>query len=1522
MISLSRTTSEIPEVIGIHCKISLIFLIIFCYTFPIYGGIQILKSFNDTTDHLNINFKNEKLSLNDSSGLLLKVYGDSIRNAGINNIFPEVISYGKDTFQFFFATQTTNRILKSSVRVTPTSAVSDNSPTKFTDYNPFGVTYLHADRGKSQTMISFLQKITGGVGLTVRNEYTYLDIDSSQGMDYIGSSQCFMEDDTFLVINSVNLNKINLRKIFVQNNNITIAKEIIVSQDIQKLSNCSVCFDNDDAVLAVWSRGELDQPRQLRYCFYNRNLTDGISGVLGEMVCDDSLYNYDDVSIVSYGPARFAVIFWNSSGVSMYQLTRNGGSVQHTLKPVFQKSNIRFSTASIYDSNLVIVANGDIDNDGISGIEGEVFKINGNGTLVSKRKISFSNVLASPINKMTHYSTAINCAIDSIGNIGVIWRDSSSVLGCVWANRGIKYNKGYWTSSIYAMSESENDSIKIYPPIVYRSDLNQDNWFLEDSIRVGSNLVQTVNGAWQSFSNDTILTTDRFFQFRVSLNRKVNRDSLRTPVIDSVRLNWDIKPKFNSYDSVKIGTKTEYTVSFGDTVQLLSRIDSARIFIGVMDPDQSDNISLRGHGVCEAAIKSITTGPLYKTSIKIPPIMRSDTVSSCTFTAWDKQNWYATPVNIFLKTNNSIPYLNVGVMTHVAGITDSFSFPLNSTIILQEKDSVSFVYSVYDTNDPITCKSYLKLENSAILSLMDSTAMGSEKKFCLSENERLYVDTVKVLLSAKDEDTTIELSTRVLFNHSPQILYCIINGDTVNNNDTVRVSIRDENILNVAVSDTDCYFWDSLVYILSINGQKKITGSKQCSIQYSFTPQRFDSIMTVVVSDKFEKKDTIRFCLKYPWLETDTTISNEYTVVLKDLLSGPSLVIGDGLGYDTQLPLHNSGNDSMAFTGINFKVDSRKWFSVSIMQENGYRSFNSTNYTEFRTVVLPPDSTQWVRFTFIDSLMRGDSVVYDTLILLTSDPSHPQLIIPVRMEYNDLPRVLSVEPWFASDIPFTGLAKQRTYRSYWFPPHASVSMLFSEPLDTASAIRGISVYSVLDSIQTGTAQPIDLKYYWSQNYTKLDIRPVYRIRSARFNVLPPEGLFIPTDSVRIRLNPNLTDRATTPHGPNKLDVNSDFFRDTTDDTAFGMTVDSITFSLLSVSPSPGDTSIETKPEITLLFNAPVYAASVDTALINNKTLSVFSRYNDGLAIPYDSVIIDSNKVKFFLGRTLFYYDSLWCRFRDFSIRDRMGFPSDNNNDGIAVSLFDTNLTNDDVFWRYRVKGIRVVAVSPDSSDNVKDVSPLIKISFSEQLPEGIFDFSASNNRSLHIKSKFSSDSISFRSIQVGSDKRSIEFIPQEKFFSNDSVHCYFNGFNRNHRYSQEINLPSDQNSTFASIDWHFHTGYIGFYTFPNPYKPGKNKQHCSDNGPCGIWFKNLHVLKSGIFSVRIVIYSINAHPVYDSQKAGVTIQFGLKESEGRPQWLWDTRNQYGDLIASGLYFYVIYDLNSNVLMKGKLIIVR
>jgi len=1502
----------------------LIFLMILMGFFKAYGAKKLFKDFSELADSSNIAITaGGSFSLNDNYYKLVKVYGDTIKNSSIISSSPDVLSPGPDTFQFYYIANSGKKLFTSAVRLTDTGVDFDNAPQKVFDTDQSSTSFLHANKGDNGVTISYVQDSSHGAFLTVGNGHTRTRIDSSTYFDYVASSQCNLEGDTFLVVNSVEADELKLRKIYSRNHVISVIQEVQIEKDTvldrRHLTNCAVGYDYNDLILVIWSRGPPTAPRKMHYKFYNRELVSGLSGTLDILICDNELYHYDDVVICPYAPGKFAVIFWNSSGVGMYRLTNTGGVVQQSYSQIYNKSGLKHCTATLKNNTMAIVVNGDLDGDNRPGIEGEIFDFN-DGILSNGIKIRFSDIAAADAKMLDHKSTAINCAIDDKGSIAVTWRDSSMVQGTVFANRGIKYQHGYWTSRIQSFSDSANDSIRIYPLEVSKSGWKQNNWYLQDSIRFGNTVEQCSSAPWESISSDTLLTTKRFFQIRVRLDRKSGKDSLTTPLIDSVVATWNVKPRFKSIDSVVTNAGTMKNISFGDTLQLVSRKDTAEVFLSVYDPDQGDVIRVRGSGPVETSLKTVHGEPVFKTSLKILPVFKTDTVVACSYSAYDSKSWYAVPVNLKVKTRNTVPVLNAAIIIRDnEGNPDTLPLPLFHTLVLQQNDSIDFIYSVSDTNDPLSCKAVVSRVDNNHNTRLDSVTGGIWKTFRLKASEITPVDTVIIRITGTDEDTSVHLNTRFTINHWPVIRFCRIGTDTFYHGDTIRIALQKENKINVTVNDTDCFFWDSLSFRFRIGDRQQMLHSRSVEAQFSYIAQRSDSSMRIVVSDKFGKTDSILFFIKFPWLEDDTSVNHDYRSALNRLYPGPSLVIGDGVGDTVKLPLLNSGNDSMYITGLEFRNDSRKWLSVSIIQDNRYTVFTSENNHSLRPVCIMPDSTLWLTFLFSDLQMQGDGLIGDTVVFYTSDPSHPEISIPVQMEYNDLPRIINVNPWFSSDIPYSGLAKQRIYKPYWFPPHASISVSFSEPIDSVSAHNGIKVYSILDSMFTGKAQIIEMHYVWSQNYTKVELRPSYKNRSAKFGILPPDGLFIPTDSLALVITTELTDRASTPSGPNRLDYNNDFRRDMTGDTMLCMRVDSVTFSLLSVTPSPGDSSVSVRPEITLLFNAPVYAASVDTARKNNSSLAVYSKYNDYALLEFDSILVDSCKVTFRIGRSLFSGDSLWCRFRSRSVRDMMGLPSDNNDDGISSSLFDTASTADNLSWGYMVKKIQVISVTPDSGEKVNDVSPAIKITFSDSLPDNVFDMSRENNRSLYVKSRYSDEAISFKNIELSPDHRSITFQPDVKFFSNDSIYCSFAGISKNYRYSKSSNIPAGGDA-YAARNWHFFTGHIGFYTFPNPYKPGKNQKHCNEKGPCGIWFKNLHELKRGITDVKIRIFSMNAHPVFDSEKAGEIIHFEV--AKGKPQWLWNTRNQAGELVGSGLYFYVIYDLQGNVLIKGKLMIVR
>jgi hypothetical protein len=1094
----------------------------------------------------------------------------------------------------------------------------------------------------------------------------------------------------------------------------------------------------------------------------------------------------------------------------------------------------------------------------------------------------------------------------------------------VFAEKTVRNRLGFWTSPVESLTIASDDSVRFQPAIIGISSLT--SWNVSDSIRIGATQQTCERAPWISLSDRQALydsaSTHRYFQYKLSIQRKDGADSINSTVISSVTIPWNVKPKLLAVDSIKIGDSHYSEFTGGGTMVVMSRSDSVRLRLRLRDPDNSDTVYFKGSWPASGTPEALNGKTEYDTSLYFPAA-GSDTSVSCSLFVWDTNDWSSTIPLFQYTTRNSMPQLTT-VVTYDddTGIRVTRDIASVDTIMIHETDSCIIEYTVSDSNDQSRVFAFLYREYQGVTSKLDSIINTGQRTFVIRGDTAVPSYSANLKLSASDPDTSVE--RRILFsvNHSPVIDSLYINGALVKELDSVRVIINGPVQIELVAHDTDCSFGDTLRYHFqsATPADSRIMTSNRAA--FSWIPQRADTSLMVTIHDRYGKRDSLLFYIKYPWFETDSSVHNEFTRALDTLDNDVSLIVGSMTGDTVYLPVLNSGKDTLYIYSVQCKSPSRNWLQIGIPVDTGMRVVDFVNSIFTDTLVFGAGEQINFPLFFSTGTLLGDSVIHDTLTFTTNDSTHRYYAIPVSMEYNDLPRIVSITPEYSAEIPWR--MKKRLDNQYVFPPHASVSIQFSEPVDSSSVQSGVQIYSVSDSSYSGYREYIDIKRTWSQNYTKLQCVPVYQYISPFFNVKPPEGLFIPTDKIALRLSGDIVDQANSPSGPNVLDVDLDFIRnDSGTDTLIQLTVDSIGFSVISVVPEMFDTHIVEKPSITLTFSSSIYAESIDRALIGNRSLVVRSKYNNSEQLDFDSIRVQGSAATFRIARKLFYNDSVWCRYNSATVKNQTGFPTDNNHDGISISMFDSTDRSDDLTWSYKVKNITIVSTEPGVNSIVKAISPSITIHFSDTIDASVFDVdTTSRNRSVQIRSKYSPELSAFRSIELLNGGMSVRIQPERNFFSKDSIHCQFLGFKAMYRYSTSNNLPLGNQGCFSGYEWSFFTGNTGFYTYPNPYKPGTNPRHCIDNGPCGIWFKNLHILKEGVKDVEITIYSMNTHPVFNSKKAGRTIHFENSSNDFLPQWLWDTRNQFGDLVASGLYFFVISDINGVALMKGKLMIVR
>jgi hypothetical protein len=351
----------------------------------------------------------------------------------------------------------------------------------------------------------------------------------------------------------------------------------------------------------------------------------------------------------------------------------------------------------------------------------------------------------------------------------------------------------------------------------------------------------------------------------------------------------------------------------------------------------------------------------------------------------------------------------------------------------------------------------------------------------------------------------------------------------------------------------------------------------------------------------------------------------------------------------------------------------------------------------------------------------------------------------------------------------------------------------------------------------------------------------------------------------------------------------------------------------SVTPSVSATGVDGSVAVSIIFSDSLPQGVIDTSCTGNRTFTLTSKCSNGSPIDFFSVKTSGKQATFSPAFKLYYNDSVTCSYKGLSTKDSS-----------VYSVDSLVFSPDKALWHFIVKNIAIVSAQPESASVTKNIHPEIIMKFSEPVYAGTFDYDTSAfNRSFKMTSTYGKDTLlHYKSISLSGDGKQIDIMPEASYFSKDSVHCYFTGFPGLITYGASDNLTESSTSLVCKHEWYFIVGDAGFYTYPNPYKPGVDPRHCSNGGPCGIWFKNLHTLKSGVNEVSIRIFTMSTHEIYCTRKAGITIRFETGNSDYRPEWKWDTRNQRGELVASGLYFYAIYDIKDNMIKKGKLMIVR
>ncbi|MBD3419924.1 MAG: hypothetical protein GF398_07400 [Chitinivibrionales bacterium] len=1477
-------------------------------------------------------FAADSLTLAPADTTWAKIWGDSLLRTGTNPTrSPSVQPVDADRFTFYWSDSSSfgaakEDVYKKDVVLNSAGAAGQSASQVYYD-GAYRITYLHSVTGATQQSVSFLDN--SFATLHVTSGVHTLDIIAN--VTPIGSL-CHLRNDTLLVTYRVNNTELRIRKVVPSGSGIaTISDHLVATasgagSDI--LFNSSIVADSNSTVVLLFTRGaNVDNNRKLEYKVMDASLATLDSGQVSTDIGDPTgFFYYDDAPIVDLRKNKFVAVSWNTAGIRAYEMDWTGSALQIQTTRLLSGAPFRSANIATNGKQLVIAWKGDINGDGRTAAEGFVYDVGG-GTIDFGARDTF--IFSDPsvdIPTDAPVDAVLALGIDTLGSLAVAWPGERYATAAIWAIRPVLHAQGSWISGVDSLMLAAGDSVRITRSAIMTA--NSQYGSVRDSIRIGSVSDPADAANWQAFANlDAGVEVEVpasaapiYFQIKLALDRN-NVDSLRTPIVRQNGIAWNTKPRFSSLDTVQNGDMFIAPGIFGDTIDLQARSDSAYLVYTLQDADSGDSVFVSAH-ITASRIDTVVADVNYQSSTVAGPFSAVDTVYTCLLTSEDERGWESRPAVVYLQTYNSPPHIIVRAVwdSSLTGSRDTAAVVGQRSISIQNTDSLEVLYELSDSNDA-DVRAYLLVNESPV----DSIGPGQIGDYTVRAAQVASSGFHDIKLRCTDPDTTVE--HRIVFgvNYPPEFRSVSAGQIPVADGDSLAVRLFNPLTFDVGVFDSNLASWDSLTYRFATPR----FDSAQAGSLFTFTPAQRDSSLVIYLSDFFGQTDSMRIKLAYPWMSIDSQTNPVYAA-RKDSLSGGFPVIARSPAQDTMiLPVFNSGTRVLNITGLAFAGDTGGWLSVGIEQDNALVFFNSLDMSyPLQPVAIAAGDTHAISIVVRGDGMQGDGFMRDTLIIATDDPVHPFDTLPVLLEYNDLPIITYVAFEFDMSKPYW-LSKQSSTaqaQHYVFPPHAQVSLFFSEPIAPASVNGALRVYSVLDSVATGQANDFQLNTSWSNNNRKLTITPTYTQPSQAFGgLLPPPGSYIPTDSIAFIITSGITDAATTPSGPNALDVNQDYLRDANADTMIAVRVDSIKFMLQQTSPAAGDSTMPGRP-VSLVFSAPVFDGSIDASFVNNRSLLVTSLLNNWAPVAFSSVNVSGATAVFRPAITFYYGDSIACVYRAATGRDTLGYPADANNDGIPINLFDSTAQTDDVRWAFTIQDIGLVDVTPDSASSIADIHTPISLTFNGPVFAGMADMrNMANNTTLHVKSKYGEGLPAlFRTITLSEDSLTLTFQPDSAFFSKDSVSCIFWGFPRTVNYASPQQLPDTIHNGMAAYEWFFYTRNVSFYTYPNPYKPGADTRHCGNPGaPCGIWFKNLHSLyPQGGNEVAVVILSIKGHPLFDTRAAGDAIRFRPGSGELRPQWKWNTANQKGDLVASGLYFYIVYDPAGNALAKGKLMIVR
>lgn len=410
------------------------------------------------------------------------------------------------------------------------------------------------------------------------------------------------------------------------------------------------------------------------------------------------------------------------------------------------------------------------------------------------------------------------------------------------------------------------------------------------------------------------------------------------------------------------------------------------------------------------------------------------------------------------------------------------------------------------------------------------------------------------------------------------------------------------------------------------------------------------------------REDTV--ALKYPRLDT-----TNFKLALDSLVNAFDMV----LGSQTEMKSINSvltstGTAPLVISSVYTLQDQSTWLSYKLNWKDTTGTLLSV-YVESKTdssrfkpavaITLNQFQDLTMQFSVDVSQLVGDSILVDTIYLQTNDFFNPLLKIPIRLVYNDYPKVkVYYEPTHEEDTLYT-----RDSLIQSIPLNGRLIFAFTEPVMESNIHHHIKIFSVFDNLSRGLSEDslvnfvselgnrvsrIDSKYskHFKRIYSTLAngsksiqyidtlvFTPNYMTVSDSFKVRPPPESFMIGDRIHVWISNEIRDSTG-----NQLDLSwaapppSDLLKDSLISTS----IDVSTFQVKQddLFPQPGGSLAPDAPiripfdsrlvEYNVFNSDSIFSLDFNRMGSGNRTVRLTSKRSQWDVVQLKSIQLENN----------------------------------------------------------------------------------------------------------------------------------------------------------------------------------------------------------------------------------------------------------------------------------------------------------